>query len=412
MRQMVLRFFLYIWGAILGTTVLVIALAISFGPPPPGYVPVESASDLMLTAAREAFAREGRVSVEQLLSQDASFKSRFFLQEDDDEACGSPWHIGKAPDGRCLALQLVPTRLAGLEVFVPFITPLVVGAVISLLISLALARRFVRPIQRIGSGLAQLAQGHFGQRIGPELDHSEPAIASVGRAFDTAAGKLQELTEGRTRLFHDISHEIRSPLARLQAEVALLQQTPSRLQTLLPRMETDIARMDQLVGEILTLARLERSGEIVMNIAPIDLIDILDPILRDAELEGKARQISLSYTGPDQLVLACDPELLHRAFENIIRNALRFAPDSSTVDVRVEMTEQMVEIVISDRGPGVDEAQLLSIFQPFVRETEGRGTGLGLAIASNAIRLHGGTIRASNREGGGLVVQCRILILS
>jgi signal transduction histidine kinase len=144
----------------------------------------------------------------------------------------------------------------------------------------------------------------------------------------------------------------------------------------------------------------------VANPVTIDLIDVLDPVLRDAELEGQARSIGIHYAGPERLDLTCDPELLHRAFENILRNALRHSPAGSIVTVAVLARQTVVEVTVSDRGAGVEEARLATIFQPFVRDADGMGTGLGLEIAANALRLHGGTIRASNQSGGGLAVTC------
>lgn len=407
MRQMVLRFFLYIWGAILGTTLLVTALVITSGQPPPGHVPVEAVQALAQGAARDAFARQGVAGVEALLAQDAALAGQFSLAEATGADCAGPEVIGATGD-TCLRLRMEPSHPDGPSRFLPFLTPLAIGCIISVLGAFLLARRFVRPIRRIGEGLTALSQGHLDRRIGAALDSSEPAIADVGRAFDMAAGKLQDLTEGRSRLFHDISHEIRSPLARLQAEAALLRQNPARLPAMLPRMEGDIARMDQLVGEILILARLERGGTAQIQPVPIDLIDVLDPILRDAELEGQARSIRICYTGPERLDLTCDPELLHRAFENVLRNALRYSPEGGSVEVEVAAREATVEVAVGDNGPGVDETRLATIFQPFVRDEDGAGAGLGLAIAANALRLHGGAIHAGNRPGGGLVVKCAI----
>lgn len=402
MRQMVLRFFLYIWGAILGTTLLVTALVITSGQPPPGHVPVAAVQALAQGAARDAFARQGAAGVQDLLAREPTLTGQFSLVETD---CPGPEVIGTAGD-TCLRLRMDPSHASGLGRFLPFLTPLAIGCVISVLGALLLARRFVRPIQRIGAGLTALSQGHLDRRIGPALDRSEPAIADVGRAFDVAAGKLQELTESRSRLFHDISHEIRSPLARLQVQTALLRQNPDRLGTMLPRMEGDIARMDQLVEEILTLARLERGEAAMLKPMPIDLIDLLDPILRDAEFEGQPRGIRIRYTGPERLEMRCDPELLHRAFENILRNALRYAPEGSAVEVDLEAADVGAILKISDSGPGVDEALLPAIFKAFVRDEDGAGAGLGLAIAAKAVRLHDGTIQAENRPGGGLVVAC------
>lgn len=387
MKQMALRFFAYIWGAIIGTALAVVLLAAWLGLPPPGLVPVEAVGRVL------SDLDPGRVSA--ILQQEPMLSERFFQVQTEGAAC---------PAGACLRLEQRPTPFEGLQRLLPFVVPLTVGCGISLVLALMLARRFVRPIQRIGTGLTALSRGHLDCRIGEGLHRSEPAIADVGRAFDVAAGKLQDLTESRSRLFHDISHEIRSPLARLQAETALLRQNPGRLDAMLPRMEGDIARMNQLVEEILTLARLERGGTTPRMALNIDLIEVLDPILRDAEFEGQSRQIRIGYSGPDRLEMRCDPELLHRAFENILRNALRYAPDGTVVDVSVGVAEASVRVAICDRGPGVEDVRLASIFQAFVRDEAGQGIGLGLAIAANAIGLHGGTLRAENRMDGGLMI--------
>ncbi|WP_146170767.1 sensor histidine kinase, partial [Cereibacter changlensis] len=316
--------------------------------------------------------------------------------------------IGIGSEWRCLKLEGDASKFVALRQVVPFVMPMLIGAAISLVIALVLAHRFVRPIQRLGDSLTALSQGDLTRRIGQALVRSEPAIADVGRAFDLAASTLQELTESRSRLFHDISHEIRSPLARLQVEIALLRQNPARLEAMLPRMDADIARTDHLVGEILMLARLERGGAFAIKPVAIDLIDLLDPILRDFDLEGQARGVRLLYTGPDRQELICDPELLHRAFDNIIRNALRYSPDDGTVDFLVTQRAGRVDFAISDIGPGIDPAQISNIFQAFVRDDVGGGAGLGLAIAENAVRLHGGKIWANNRVGGGLTINCSL----
>ncbi len=404
MRQMVLRFFWYIWAAIIGTSLLVIVLAVSLGLRPPDQVPVETLAGTLQIAAREAFLDGGKPAVEALLSRDEQVADLFALVESQGADCAGDDRIGPVGATGCLRLQLLAPPFGSLRRFLPFLTPMTAGAGISLVIALMLARRFVRPIQRLGEALADLSKGDLDRRIGPALSHSEPAIADVGRAFDMAASKLQELTESRSRLFHDISHEIRSPLARLQVATALLHQNPARLEAMLPRIEADIARVDRLVEEILTLARLERGGLAVLQPVEIDLLEILDPMLRDAALEGQVRQVGLRYHGPDRLDLRCDPELLHRAFENILRNALRYSPQGGTVEVTVALQDGAVVVTFRDDGPGIDATQLTHIFHAFVRDQTGSGTGLGLAIAANAIRLHGGTVRAENLPGGGLKI--------
>jgi two-component system OmpR family sensor kinase len=355
--------------------------------------------ELLQSDARQAFAEAGAKGAARLLEGQEVLARDFRLHE---TGCDQPGIIGRQGT-TCLAMELIPGRRGLKQHLLALLVPLAIGSSISLGLALLLARRFSRPIRHIGRGLTALAAGDLSRRIGPDMADSEPAIADVGRAFDMAAGKLQELTENRSGLFHDISHEIRSPLARLQAETALLRQNPARLPAMLPRMEADIARMDLLVDEILTLARLERGGD-ELQLEPLDLLEVLDPILRDAEFEAQSRDVAVRYAGPERADLRGNAELLHRAFENILRNALRYSPAGGLVEVHIQRSAQSIGVAIRDQGPGVAANKLPRIFQAFVRDETGTGTGLGLAIAANAIRLHGGAVTAANRQGGGLEV--------
>ncbi|MTH80117.1 HAMP domain-containing sensor histidine kinase [Paracoccus aestuariivivens] len=401
MRQMVLRFFWYIWGAIIGTSLLLLVLTVRLDLPPPGHVPIETVRQLVQATANIG---SNSTDIATTIAESPALNGHVIVAN--GAACDGPGLVLHLTDTRCILTRPPLAQLGGLERFLPILTPLTIGILVSLICALLLARRFVRPIRRIGAGLTALSQGDLDRRIGQDLHRSEPEIADVGRAFDTAAEKLQELTESRSRLFHDISHEIRSPLARLQAQTALLRRNPARLPAMLDRMDGDIGRIDQLVDEVLTLARMERGTAQTTQRVEIDLLDILDPIIRDAEFEGQARGIRLEYSGPHNLPMAADPELLHRAIENIIRNALRYAPEGATVELRLVTHRSSAELTISDRGPGVAPDQITSIFHAFVRDESRDGIGLGLAIAANVIRLHGGTITARNRDGGGLTVTC------
>jgi len=400
MRQMVLRFFWYIWGAIIGTSLLMLVLTVRLDLQPPGHIPVETVRELVQATAVPGWD----VEVASLIAGNPDLSAHVIVAQ--GAACDGPELVLRLAGGKCIRTPPSLAQLGGLEHFLPILTPLGIGLVVSLICAMLLARRFVRPIRRIAAGLAAVSRGDLDRRIGQDLDRSEPAIADVGRAFDVAAAKLQELTESRSRLFHDISHEIRSPLARLQTQTALLRRNPARLPAMLDRMDGDIERIDQLVDEVLTLARTERRASETMKRVRIDLVDILDPILRDAELEGQARGIGLNYSGPQHLPILGDPELLHRAIENIIRNALRYAPEGSRVEVHLAAAGTRAELTVADRGSGVAPAQVEAIFQAFVRDESRDGIGLGLAIAANAIRLHGGTIAARNRDGGGFAVSC------
>lgn len=401
MRSLFLRFFLSIWGAIMGTAVIVIAYVALAGGAPPDHIRARDLLPLAETAARAAYAAGGRQAVKALFAQDPALRRQILLL--DKSPCPRPDPVaGNAQS--CLILAAPPEASKARRLLMPFLTPMTIGALVAALMALTLARRFMRPLGRLGEALAALAEGQLHRRIGADIDQTEPSLARVGQAFDEAAAKLQELTESRNRLFHDISHELRSPLARLQAQAALLAQNPSRLPALLPRIEADIARMNHLIEEILTLARLEHDGADRFRPAAIDLVDLLDPILSDAGFEGQGRQIAVDYVGPDRLEAQVDAELIHRAAENILRNALRHAPEGSRVELRLARGAGGIRLEICDRGPGVDPSRLTTIFGAF--EREGQGFGLGLAIAAHAIRLHGGTVRAENRPGGGLCVLC------
>ncbi|MDZ4309260.1 MAG: ATP-binding protein [Cypionkella sp.] len=270
-----------------------------------------------------------------------------------------------------------------------------------------LSRWLTSPMRGISQGLKAIAAGHLETRISAKLKTSNRELQDLGRDFDFAAERLQTLAEGRTRLFHDISHEIRSPLARLRAAVGLIEVSPARGASLAGRMEGDISRLDHLVNEILTLARLER-GEILGGLQTFDLLDLVENIIADANFEGRARNVTVAYSGVKTLNLMGNPELLHRACENIIRNALSHSPEGGLVQVTGQQIGEAVVLEVADEGPGVPEENLKNIFAPFVRvdkEMRSAGIGLGLAIASGALISHGGTIVARNRHPNGLVIK-------
>ena len=214
----------------------------------------------------------------------------------------------------------------------PILLPLFIGGLVSAVMAIFLSRWLTRPLRDVSRGLKALASGHLDTRILDSLRTSNSEIRDLGRDFDLAAERLHALTEGRSRLFHDISHEIRSPLARLRAAVGLIEVNPARGGALAKRMEGDIARLDHLVDEILTLARLDR-GEPLGTVAVFDLLDIVENIIFDANFEGREKNVSARYSGAEKLELLGNPELLHRACENVVRNALSYSPNGGTVSV-------------------------------------------------------------------------------
>lgn len=290
--------------------------------------------------------------------------------------------------------------------FLPPLMPILAGSVVSLVFAALLAWYFARPIRTLRGAFEAVAGGRLETRIGAAMGTRRDELADLGGDFDRMAERLQNLLEGQRRLLHDVSHELRSPLARLQAAADLLQQQPERAAEFVARIERDTARMDRLVGELLTLARLDAG----MGEAPRDILDLsafVAEIADDAQLEAEARDCRLDLSIVPALPVLANRDLLRRALENVLRNALRHAPEGSVIAIVVQAEAGQARVAIADAGPGVPAADLEAIFEPFYRAANSdpfSGYGLGLAITRRVMQLHGGTVRAANRPEGGCVV--------
>lgn len=223
------------------------------------------------------------------------------------------------------------------------------------------------------------------------------------------AEHLQNLVGSQRRLLHDVSHELRSPLARLQAAIGLARQQPEKRAASLERIERESGRLDQLVGELLTLSRLE-AGMSGAADEDIDLVELVRDIAADAHFEAETTGRQVHFSGEGEAIIPARAELLYRAFENVIRNALKYTAEGTAVEVRVERRQVPDRLIVTvlDRGPGIPESDLNAVFEPFFRSganVKTAGFGLGLAIARRAIEAHGERIRAANRLDGGLQVE-------
>ncbi len=229
------------------------------------------------------------------------------------------------------------------------------------------------------------------------------------------AQQLQTLIAAQRSLLHEVSHELRSPLARLQAAIGLARQSPQKVESSLDRIEQEAVRVDELVGQLLTLSRMEASVSDGSRerVERIDLVDVVASIAADAHFEAQSSGRAVVFQGQGELVADVRAELLHRAVENVVRNAVKYTRPGTTVEVSAGANEAGDTFVmrVADRGPGVAESELDAIFQPFYRSADqppGPGFGLGLAITRRAVEAHGGTVRASNRDGGGLVIEISV----
>jgi two-component system, OmpR family, sensor kinase len=289
--------------------------------------------------------------------------------------------------------------------------PIVATLAASILTALLLAGYVAKPIRSLRVAFEAVASGDLDRRIAAHLGNRQDELADLGRDFDRMAARLKSSMQGQRRLLHDVSHELRSPLARLQAAAGLIRQNPDQREAMIARIEEEIARIDGFVGELLTLSRLE-AGDLAAVDEEVDMRDLVRDIVHDANFEAQAHEREVIWDDRGSATVLGRPELLHSAIENIVRNALKHAPESRIVRVEtsVDPVERQYALRVLDDGPGIPEDELPDLFTPFFRGTRARpdGYGLGLAIARRSIEAYGGTIRANNRSGGGLSVEIEL----
>lgn len=405
---MIARFFSYILGAIVLSIVLVLALVLLLDLPPPGNGRERAAQPYLLELLKKTHGQGIDVTTLEpvAISDDLSVKFAIRHVAPQDDACIADQTIAILNDNDCLVIEMIAPLPRWLSRIEPVILPLVIGLLVSILAAFLLAKRFLQPVQVIADGLDQLAAGRFDQRVSGRLSRADRAFRKLGGLVDEASERLQRLNSERETLFHDISHEIRSPLARLQVALGIVRRSPARIDGLLPQLEADIERMDRLIDEILMLARIDRSGHQPMDFGPIDLLDILDPIIADANFEGAERSVTCRYEGIDGIHINGSTELIYRALENLIRNAMRHTEEGTEVVVTGREDGGSYSISVRDHGPGVAEDDLSRLTEPFYKASSHprSGAGLGLAIALHAAQLHHGSITIANEPNGGLSV--------
>ena len=297
-----------------------------------------------------------------------------------------------------------PPRGGGLPLM-----PLGAGALVSLVFAALLAWYVARPIRNLRSAFEAAADGRLEQRLAPTMGRRRDELADLGRDFDRMASRLKSLMDSQRRLLHDVSHELRSPLARLQAAIGLVRQQPERIDDFVARLERESGRMDTLVSELLTLSRLE-AGMAGKLDESVDLAELLGDVVDDARFEAAARGCEVEFSADQGASVRGNAELLHRAIENIVRNAVKHTPPGSRVEIDLAPGSEQVIVRVADAGPGVADAELKSIFVPFFRGSSAEannspdGHGLGLAISQRVVEAHQGTISAANRPSGGLCV--------
>lgn len=288
---------------------------------------------------------------------------------------------------------------------------LALALTISGLVSYLLARSISSPVRLLQTAAHTLSTGNLAARAGPQVTERKDEFGVLGREFDSMAERLSALIAARQRLLRDISHELRSPLARMEMAIGLARQDPVSTPDQLDRVEREAERLDRLIGHILEYARLERDPA-TFTFEETDLVALIQQIVHDADFESQSPAGRLRFTHDDEaVVLNADPNVLHAAIDNVVRNALLHGDTRMPIKVALTSDAEQIQISVRDNGPGVPEADLVRIFEPFYRagsvdskHVSTEGTGIGLAITQRAAALHGGRVAARNAEGGGLLV--------
>lgn len=276
--------------------------------------------------------------------------------------------------------------------------------------ALLLAKSFSSPIVRLQRATRALAAGALESRVGKPFDQRKDELGTLARDFDAMAEQIQALITDKEVLLRDVSHELRSPLARIRVALALAERkADGSARQDLERIDQETERLDQLVGQILTLARL-RSSRLEQDV-DVDLKQLVSEVVADARFEQA--DAGIEFEAGAAPTIQGNPGELASAVENVLRNALLHSGPNAEVEVRVERSGPEVVITVADNGPGVPEQDLQRLFEPFYcvdpsRDHKQSGYGLGLAIAARIVERHGGKVEADNRPGGGLTVSFRL----
>lgn len=302
------------------------------------------------------------------------------------------------------SLYLVKSINPGQMQRLPVPVLLILAIIIIGLVSMGLAAVLTRPIRKLRNAVQVIAAGDLSARVSIS---GRDEVSALATDFNLMAERLNEMLASQRQLVSDVSHELRSPLARLRIALELAERAKDPASAL-ARIEKEADELEQLVTDLLSLARID-SGQFKLEKQPVPLCQLIKKIVADANYEGEARRRQVILKDCDDVVANGDPVLLNAAIENVVRNALRFTKDDSCVVINLRQKNSSIVITVDDQGDGVPEEALSLLFEPFARVAEARdrhtgGFGLGLAITGRTLLAHGGKAKADNRPGGGLRV--------
>lgn len=285
--------------------------------------------------------------------------------------------------------------------------------VIGGLVCYGLAWHLTSPVRQLRAAAQRLGTGDLKTRVSISTKGRGDEVTDLVRDFNRMAERIEKLMLAQKQLVRDVSHELRSPLARLNVALGLARRTASPAATApLDRIEQEAERLNVMIGELLTLSLLE-SDSARFEKESFDLSEVVDEVIQDADFEAAGRNRRVKFDATVPLLMAGNREMIRRALENVVRNAVRYTAEGTAVEVTLEELSNRAVIRVRDYGPGVPEEVLQHIFRPFYRIAEARdrqsgGAGIGLAITERAVLLHSGEVQASNAPDGGLVVEFRL----
>ena len=322
----------------------------------------------------------------------------------------APQLIGR--DGQVLSMFVMPRNVGPWGSSTTTLALLAVALLVIAAAAWLVARTLTRPLMELQHAVRGLASGQVDARVPARIAGRADEIGALATDFNVMADRLANLLEYRQRLLRDVSHELRSPLTRLQAATVLSAHREGVSALDRERIEHEIRRMDVLIGDILRYSRLDDATSMTRRLVRLD--EVLREIVQDAGIEAAAKGVRLALRTAPGLLVVGDPELLHSAFENLTRNAVRHSSTEGLVEIVATAGEE-IHVAVLDSGPGVPAEYLERIFEPWFRvprpgaaPAAPTGTGLGLAIARRIFALHGGRVVARRRPEGGLVLEVNL----
>lgn len=291
------------------------------------------------------------------------------------------------------------------------ISALVFCLISSAIFSGILAWSIAHPIKLLLDHLKNAANGHLSEGVSAKITASHDEFAELGEAFDLMTTRIDNMIKSQSKMLHHVSHELRSPLARIQMAVGLVMQNPKKMQSSLQRVELEAVRMERMISELLEIFRFE-SGMQKLQKTEVDLKALLTGIVGDVLFEKHEAKVRLDMP-EESVVVEGQLELLQRAIDNVIRNAVKYGPEEGIVAIELQHSERTGEVILEvrDQGDGVDPNELEQIFRPFVRGrrvSQVEGHGIGLAMTKHIVEAHAGFVRAANLTPHGFMIRIHL----